>query len=311
MPKFKLFDLMLDRVDLCGAGANPDASIMLFKSKEEPVPQKKKPAAKTAKGKADSRSKAKQRGDEEEEEEEEEEAVAKADDDEDDDDLADDDADVDEEEEEEEPPARKKAKKAKKTKLAKKTASSDEDDEDDVLIDDDDDEEEEIPETVMKSLPPSARAAIERNQRIAKRARQDAREARELALTEKSRRERLEFIAKAKKDIPNLTGTEEEKGELMQALYSGTVTKKQADSLVKMLKAADAAQRSLLMSERGSGRARTDEDSALAEIDTLADELMAKDTKLTKAQARTKVCQDNPALYQRYKVEKRRSVDAN
>lgn len=318
---FKLLDLALDRVDLCAAGANPDANIMLFKSASQeeeddvPQPKKKTPATKAkAKGKADARSKSKQRGDEEEEEEEEDDAVAKTDDDEEEED--DDVTDEEEEEEEEEKPTRRTKKKSTPKGKAKKVAKVDDDDEgdvddhDDIADDDDEDELEEVPESVLKTLPRAVREQVERSNRIAKRAAERAKEAHRMALTEKSRRERIEYIEKAKTDIPHLTGTADEKGELLQTLYSGQpLEKKQADRIVKMLKSGDAAVASL-MTETGSNRGREDsDDSAYAQLKDKADEIRESNDKLTKEQAFTKACTDNPKLYNMYKSERRRSVD--
>lgn len=312
---FKLVDLMLNRVDLCGAGANPDAHIVLYKSKEDTVPQPKKKTAKAparkAKGKADSRSKSKQRGDEEEEEEEDDAVTKNEDDDDDDEDDGDDDAVVDEDEEEDDDGdsgARAKSKKpAKKPAKGKKVAKADDDDD---ISDDDADEDddfEEIDERVLKALPRAAREQIERSQRIAKRASERAKQAHELAIAEKTRREHLEFVEKAKKDIPLLPGTDEENGELMQALYSGrALDKKEADKIVKLLKSGNKAMESMMAESGRQGIDADDDDSPIAQLKSLAKDIREENPKLSEHQAFDKACRDNPKLYAQYKTEKRR-----
>ena len=302
---------------------------------------RKAPAKKAAAKKADTRSKAKQHGDEDEDDDEDDavtktrrrraakasdddedqveddeddvedddEDIEKSDDDEDDDD-ADDADDTEEDEDEDEAPAKKSkktpAKKGvKKTAPKKKVAKADDEDEGD--IDDDEDEDDEVDdldEEILKSLPAATRRRIEKNQRIAK-------EALEIAKEERNRRVTMEFIEKAKKDIPNLTGTHEEKGALLKALFSGEpVSKADAKAILKMLKAGDAAQRNLLMSEVGVRKsARTDDDSAYAELQELAEEILkSKEGKnMTREAAVAKAAEQHPEVYTRYRMEKRRA----
>jgi hypothetical protein len=312
---FRLSGLVLNRVDLCPAGANQGAEIVLFKSKEgsvpKKVPTKKKAAAKVpAKKPVTKTPNTKSKKDEEEDDEEDEEEVIEKDDDgdEDEDEDADDDADEgdgdDEDEDEDDEDVQKTKKKpakapAKKSKRVAKADDDADDDEEDIL--DAEDDEEELPASVLKSLPVSVQ------KRLAKVSK-DAREAREMVAVEKDKRETLEFVAKAKADIPNLTGTPDDKGAMLKALYSGqAITKKVADAIVKLLKTGDAAVRDLLMSETGS-RGRTEEqDTAEAAINEKRDALMKADPKLTSAQARSLACQQNPDLFRKYKIEKARA----
>lgn len=317
----------MDRVDLVPQGSNPDAHIVLFKSKEGQMPAPKKKAAKKA-PKADTRKKQKQRGDDEDEEEEEddvaksrddeddeeeedddEEDIEKSEDDEDEDDAADDDDEEEEEDEEDDAPRRKSAKTpAKKSKKPVRKASSDDDD--DAVEDDEDDDTDDDDEVqkVAKALPKAAQRMFLKMAESVKSIKKTARVAERTARIEKERREKLEFVEKAKKDIPNLSGTSEEKGALIQALYNGEpVEKKTADAIVKLLKTGDAAVRSL-MSETGRHRASDDNDeSAIAQLREKAEEIRKADTKLTKEQAFEKACTQNPKLFSDYKVEKRRA----
>lgn len=337
---FKLSGVMLNRVDLCPQGANPDANIVLFKSKGGHVPKKavaKKAVKKTAK--SDTRSKSRQRGEEEEDEEEEDvaktkrRAKAKDDDDlededlEDDDDLeededlekSDDDEEEDdddlEEEDEEEDESVVKGKKGKKV-IAKRQSTDDESANDDDSDEEDEEEPEALDETVLKSLPAKARAFIRKQhetlvnqtrelKKTARDAKRTAKEALETANIEKARRETMEAVEKAKTLIPNLPGTDEEKGAVMKSI--ATLPKDVAKTLRKMLKSGNNALKSLLMTETGSRRGRSDEeDDAVSELRAKADEIKKADTKLTKEQAFEKACLQNPDLFSQYKEEKRR-----
>lgn len=336
---YQLSGLRLNRVDLVPDGSNPDAHIVLFKSKEKKKmakTAKRKVAKKPAAKKPDSRPKGKQRGEEDEEDEDDDVRMSREDDDEEDE-LEEDDNAVDEEEEdddvekseddeddeaeeedddEDEKPRRKSKTPAKKNK--KKVAKSASEEADDDLADDDedavDDEEDlEIDEDVVKAMPKAIRAKLEgfiekTNSRLA-RLQKTAKSAARTASIEKAKRERLEFVEKAKRVIPNLPGTHEEKGELYQALYSGEpVSADVAKGIVKLLKAGDAAIASL-MSETGRGRARTDEESdAISELREKASEIQKANTKLTKEQAFEKACQENPKLFGQYKLEKKRAT---
>lgn len=303
---FRLSGLLLNRVDLCPAGANPGAEIALFKStKEEDVPAPKKKVAATKAAKVDSRSKTKQRGDEEDETDEDDSSVTTSDDDivvkaDDGDEGDEDDAEVVEEDEEEEEEDRP----TKKTKLAKKVKKASAP----VTTDEDSDDLEDIDTDVMKSLPLSVQKTIMRSQSIAKRALA-------MATVEKDRRVSLEFIEKAKTEIPNLTGSAEEKGEALKALYSGQpIVKAVADRILKLLKSADAAIRTTLMSDFGNRRTRTDEDSAVAQLEAKRDEILTADPTLTKQQAMARATTEHPTLYKAYRIEKqraRRDADVN
>lgn len=329
---YKLSGLTLDRVDLVPDGSNPDAHIVLFKAKKgKHMPaSKKKVAKKPVAKKPDSRKKQKQRGDEDDDDDED---IDKAldDDEEDDEDLEededdeeedveksddeDDDEDEDDEEDDDEEEKPRKKSKSKKPATRKKVAKSDEDDED--LADEDDDAEDdddvELDEAVIKAMPKAQREQFIKamDAMNAKLARVEKRAARgeRLAGIEKAKRERVEFIEKAKRVIPMLPGTAEEKGELIQALYSGEpVEKKTADALVKLLKSGDKAV-ATMMRETGHGRARTDEeDDAISQLREKAAALKKADPKLTKEQAFAKACDDNRELYAQYRVEKRRGT---
>lgn len=327
---FKLSGLMLNRVDLCPDGSNPDAHIVLFKSKEGhmPAPKKKVVAKKGQRpsAKPQSKSKKKLEDDDEEEDEEEDDAINKADDEEDDEDLDDDEEEADDDDDDEpvQKGGRRKEdnkdddeedkKKKRKKKLAKKMAkAADDEDDDDLDADDDDeeldDEDELVGEEVMKTLPKSVQLIIAKQNDRLRQASKLAKEASAAAAVERDRRESLEFVEKAKRDIPNLTGTDEEKGDLLKALFSGKpLETKVAKAVVKLLKAGDAAVKSLLHSETGSRRARSeDDDDPISQLREKADEVLKANKNITREQAFEKACQDNPDLFREYRIEKRRA----
>lgn len=333
----RLSSLMLNRVDLVPDGANPDAHIVLFKSQEEPVTRKAK--KKVPAKKADSRSKSKQRGDEEEDEEDDD-VIAKTEDDdeedeeneedESDDDIekSDDDDEEDEEEEsddvddedDDEPTTKSKGKgkknsannKSKKTKPSKTTKkkvvkASENDDEDDLADEDDEDDIDEVPESVMKALPRAAQSFFEKMNVRIRRVNKSAREAKEMAIIEKTKRERLEYIEKAKTAIPNLTGTDEEKGDMFMALYSGLpIEKSMAKQIVKLLKTGDAAVQQLMTETGQSPNGDLDDEGAVKKLREKAKEIQKADSKLTREQAFEKACQQNPKLFSEYRLEKSR-----
>lgn len=336
----RLSNLMLNRVDLVPAGSNPDSHIVLFKSKEAGVAKalKKKTKVPAKKAKPDTRKKKAQEDedeedddlveknedeneDDDEEEEEDDDAIEKDDDDDEEDD--DDDA---EDDEDDEPVAKggkgggkgggKTAKggKAVKGKGAKKATKKS-------LRSEDDDEEEEEEEDeldsevldVLKTLPKHVQEGIARTQRTLRQLRKETREASDIAKDERNRRQTLEFVARAKTTIPHLSGTDQEKGELLKAMFSGEpLSKSDAKALLKLLKSGDAAVKNLLMSETGSTRRPSDDDNddPISLLREKQDEIMKQaDFKGTKEQAFEKACILNPDLYKQYRSEKRRATN--
>ncbi len=317
---YRLSGLTLNRVDLVPDGSNPDAHIVLFKAKKEASVAKKVTRKKVVKKtpKADTRTKARQNGDDEDEEEEEDEAViTKGEEDDEEEEEEDDEESDDSEDDEEEEEAPSRTKKTKKTKPAKKVKKvsakaddGDEDDEDiadeeDDEIDEDDEESAEV-EKVAKSLPKAAQALFLKMRDDLSAVKKQTRRAEKIAQIEKSKREKLEFVEKAKKTIPSLPGTFEEKGEMIQSLYNGEpVEKKMADAIVKLLKSGDAAVRSM-MTSTGRTSASSEETSAFDELTEKRDAIMKADPKLTKEAAMERAMRENPAIYRAYRVEKGR-----
>lgn len=339
---FKLRNLMLNRVDLVPAGANQDAHIVLYKSEEEDnVPMKKAPAkgAKKKLAKKEDDEKPVKRSKEldknlarvrrgEEVELDDEDVL----DDEDELDAQDDDEGVEKGKAKSVKGAKKKTAKAADDEDEDDDAeSTDEDDEDeeeedvekseddedaDAVEEDDEEEVEEVPASVLKSLPRKVRETIEKQSAQLRRLSKSAREALRLATIEKNRRERLEFVEKAKQQLPNLTGTAEEKGEVLQAIHNSNIEKGIVKRLMRMLKSGDGAVRDLLMTETGRRSARNIEaDGPLGELREYAKEIQKGDTKLTKEQAFTKACEMHPDLFTQYRRERvrerRRDLDVN
>lgn len=124
--------------------------------------------------------------------------------------------------------------------------------------------------------------------------------AEETAAIEKAARERVEFIEKAKTEIPTLKGTPEDKGALVQKLYAG-LDKADADAVMDLLKSGDHALKQV-MAEKGETGDDDSSDEAIVKIREKADALQAANPRLTKQQAFKKACDENPALFDEYRA---------
>lgn len=209
-------------------------------------------------------------------------------------------------------------------KSAKADAADDEEDEDDEEEDEpvvkkskkaEADEDEPVPDRVLKTLPKSVQAILKaQNVRLAK-AEAEAKAAREDAASEKAEREKASFAKMAEKDVPNLVGTTEEKGNLLYTL-SKKLDKDEFAAVVKMLKAGSNAAKSLLMSpigndadvrEDGSEARVQKNDGARGELDDKAEEIRKAEPKLSREQAFSKACDQHPKLYRQLRSEKSRT----
>lgn len=181
----------------------------------------------------------------------------------------------------------------------------------------DDDDGDEPDEAVMKSLPEPVRKLIEKQNAQLEQVRKEAKEASERAAVEKDAREQREFIEKAKTDIPNLPGTAEEKGTLLKVVHA-KLEKKDAESLMKLLKAGDSATKSLLMmgghgevgSEvegDGSEESLRKSEGARGELEEKASEIRKANPKLSAQQAFSRACAQNQALYKKMRAEQNKS----
>jgi hypothetical protein len=182
---------------------------------------------------------------------------------------------------------------------APKPVEKAEDDEDD----EEDDEEEvaELDDTVKKALPPEVVALITKLSKTANTALATAASATTLAKQEAEKREKAEYIQRARTELKHLPGTAEENGAMLMNLYK-TLPKEQADAVVKSLQAGDAAI-GMLGEETGADNAVTG--SALEQLNTLAKELQKTDPKLTFAKAFTKVCDQNIEVYKQHRLEQK------
>lgn len=144
---------------------------------------------------------------------------------------------------------------------------------------------------------------IEKAQADAKAAQDAVTKATEDARVEKEKRENIENIEKAKKDFSHLPGTDEEKALLVKAVSH--LPKTEADVVEKCLKAGEAALVSLGKENGHDETTVTGE--AIEKLNSIAKELITKDSKLTFAIAFDKACQQNPDLYQEHRKAQRRA----
>ena len=175
--------------------------------------------------------------------------------------------------------------------------------------------QEEIDAEVMKSLPEPVRKRLEAQDAEIKKANEAAAKASEEARIAKEAREKTEAIEKAKKEIPNLPGEDEEKGKVLQVLNS-KLTKEEVESVMKLFKAGDKALHTLMTSTGydhadlggdGSEEGIRKSEGAKGEIEEKAAEIRKSNPKLTDAQAFTKACNENPSLYQKMRAEEKKA----
>ena len=108
----------------------------------------------------------------------------------------------------------------------------------------------------------------------------------------------------APREIPHLTGTDVEKGAVLQTLF-GKMDAADAEKVLTMLKTGDKAVASLLGTEIGKHGEDNSDGTAISELNAKADEIKKADTKLTQQQAFRKACETNPDVYRRYQKERR------
>lgn len=154
---------------------------------------------------------------------------------------------------------------------------------------------EELPEPVKKALA-DRDAAIAKATADAEAASKAAAEAIKKADEETARRETAEAIQKAKAEYPNLPGSDEEKGAIMRTLAGLPDVVQKA--VTTIMKAANEAMAKTFV-EVGSTDPLTG--SAYQKMEAMAKERMAKDVTLTKEAAITLVAKDNPDLYAEYR----------
>lgn len=137
--------------------------------------------------------------------------------------------------------------------------------------------------------------AEQRNTELAERVRK-AEDAAELAT----------FVKRASVELPNLPGTDDEKGAMLRAVEK-IADPAAREVALKALKAGNAAQESLTKSA-GSGRAAAISDSAEAKIEAAASEIMRTE-KVSKGQAWVLVPERHPELWAEYREESRKGVN--
>jgi gas vesicle protein len=152
-----------------------------------------------------------------------------------------------------------------------------------------------VVEDVEKSIPEEFRKRLEDAERVAKEATDRIAKAEETAAIEKAKREHVELVKRAQDELPNLPGTPDEKADILKLADTST-------PLMTALKAGNEAMQKA-MTEVGTpaGAAPV---TAAQEIEKRADALIAADPKLTRAIAIEKALQADPVLYTKYREER-------
>jgi len=164
-----------------------------------------------------------------------------------------------------------------------------------------------MPEAVKKAIDAQNEVIAKQADEI-KKANERVAKAEAEAAIEKEKRETTEFIQKAREELPNLSGTAEEKGAVLQKMAK-SMSKEDYDKAVTLMKSGDAAVATLLKTEHGSGNGDDSSDgTAVSDLKKAATEIRKAEPKLSEAQAFRKACNDNPALYKQYQQERNRST---
>jgi hypothetical protein len=154
-----------------------------------------------------------------------------------------------------------------------------------------------VVETVEKAIPEEFRKRLEDAERVAKEATDRIAKAEEAVAVEKAKREHVELCKRVGDELPNLPGTVDEKAAVLK-LADGSAP------LMTILKAANTAM-AKAMAEVGTTTGTPESTSVMAEINKRADALIAAEPKLSKPVAIEKVLQADPALYTKYREQHR------
>jgi len=164
----------------------------------------------------------------------------------------------------------------------------------------DDTDDSEIEKRIAKAVEDATKGSKEEVETLRKRL--DTSEA--FAKAQADRADTAEFQKKAELELPFYSGSVEERGAVLKAINKSNMTDVEKANILKFLKAGNEALKTLT---KGVGtNVHTDVekvDGVMGEVAKAAKDLMAKDSKLTKAAAEAKVYQENPELYKRYLQE--------
>jgi signal peptide peptidase SppA len=159
-----------------------------------------------------------------------------------------------------------------------------------------------ISDEVMSTLPDEVRVELAAARARADEAVAKAEAAEVMAAIEKESRVKRELQDKAKRLYSSLPGTVEEKGYMLGAIESLSVSEQ--DSIKVRLSAGNKAIETLMASEVGETTHAAG--STYGKIESLANELMQTED-ITKAQAIRKISKSHESLYAEYVAENRQS----
>jgi len=155
------------------------------------------------------------------------------------------------------------------------------------------DDKKDNPEDIWKGVNPVIRKRMEELEKRAK-------EAEELAKAEKEKREHQEFLKRAEQ-YPHI-GKAEEVADMLKKAYE--VSEEYGKKLEATFKATnEQVEKSMLFDE--IGRSGSTGGSAIQKAEALANEMIQKNTGMTREQAMAKVWIEHPELYAEYEKEMR------
>jgi hypothetical protein len=160
----------------------------------------------------------------------------------------------------------------------------------------------EVTEEVLRALPAEVQAVLKasQDQVVALAAANEANTAVLRQLQEESETNRFTEIAR--REIPNLPGTDAEKATMLRGLK--TLGDKQYDAQLAILKASSAAMAQIALAEIGSRTGEAPADSPMGELNNLARTIQTADPKLSHPQAFERACQQRPDLYKQTRTER-------
>lgn len=155
----------------------------------------------------------------------------------------------------------------------------------------------------LEALPAEVKKMIEDQNALIAKAQADAAAAQDAARVEKEAREKVEAIKKGKETYPNLPGSDDEKGVIVQSLNKMDEASRKV--FEQVLKAGDEAVKTSTLKVEGDDHAHGT-DTAYDRLMGFAKEIQKAQPVLTEAQAFDQACQKNPDAYAEYRRENRR-----
>jgi hypothetical protein len=162
-------------------------------------------------------------------------------------------------------------------------------------------QKEELKKEALENLSPEAREYVEKAMAASEEASRIAKESAEKLAKAEDEKKTQEFIQKAGIDYPNFPIKAEDLGPILKSV-SEAVDEKQFDEVARILKAADEAIKTREDFKEVDGRI-VETTQGLDKLDQAVSELRKSDPKLTHEAAVLKACDEDPTLYQNYRLQ--------